>query len=183
MFVCDDTGVVRGHMAKREEIGDDDLVGLYLDTFNDRRHAYAFEVNPLGLQRDGLMNEGQKTDYTFDAVWTTDGRLTEKGFVVWMAIPFKSLRFSNADVQTWGIALRRKILRTNEEAYWPFITQRVSGFINQMAPLEDISEVSVGPQRAGDSVRDVHGIASARRRRRLRSAPRANRAAAWTPSS
>jgi len=142
VFVCDDTGVVRGHMAKREEISDDDLVGLYLDTFNDRRHAYAFEVNPLGLQRDGLMNEGQKTDYTFDAVWSTDGQLTGKGFVVWMAIPFKSLRFSSADLQTWGIALRRKILRTNEEAYWPHITKRVSGFINQMAPLEDISNVS-----------------------------------------
>ena len=144
VFVCDDNGVVRGHMAKREEISEDDLVGLYLDTFNDRRHAYAFEVNPLGLPRDGLMNEGHKTDYTFDTVWSTDGRITEKGYVVWMAIPFKSLRFANADLQTWGIALRRKILRSNEEAYWPLITRRVSGFINQMAPLEDISEVSSG---------------------------------------
>jgi len=145
VFVCEDQpGGVRGHMAKREEIGDDDFVGVYLDTFSDRRHAYAFEVNPLGLQRDGLLNEGQKTDYTFDAVWSTDGRLTEKGFIVWMAIPFKSLRFTNNDVQTWGIALRRKILRTSEEAHWPYITQRVAGFINQMASLEDVAHVSGG---------------------------------------
>ena len=32
---------------------------------------------------------------------------TDGGFMVLMAIPFKSLRFSNADTQTWGIALGR----------------------------------------------------------------------------
>jgi hypothetical protein len=144
VFICEDSGSVRGHMAKREEIGEDDFVGVYLDTFNDRRHAYAFEANPLGLQRDGLLNEGQKTDYTFDTVWSTDGQLTRKGYTVWMAIPFKSLRFINDDVQTWGIALRRRILRANEEAYWPHITRRVAGFINQMAPLDDLAQVSAG---------------------------------------
>src|SRR5206468_3597044 len=142
VFVCEDDGGARGHMAKREELNDDDLVGVYLDTFNDRRHAYAFEVNPLGLQRDGLMTDGQKTDYTFDTVWDTDGRLTPTGFVVWMAIPFKSLRFANDDIQTWGIALRRKILKANEDAYWPYITRRVAGFVNQMARLEDMDRVS-----------------------------------------
>jgi len=142
VFVCADSAGARGHMAKREELSDDDLVGVYLDTFNDQRHAYAFEVNPLGLQRDGLMTEGQKTDYTFDTVWETDGRLTGSGFVVWMAIPFKSLRFANAEVQTWGIALRRKILSANEDAYWPYITRRLAGFTNQMARIEDIGRVS-----------------------------------------
>jgi hypothetical protein len=144
VFMCEDSGSVRGHMAKREEIGEDDFVGVYLDTFNDRRHAYAFEANPLGLQRDGLLNEGQKTDYTFDTVWSTDGHLTRHGYIVWMAIPFKSLRFTNNDLQTWGIALRRRILRANEEAYWPYITRRVAGFINQMAPLDDMADVSAG---------------------------------------
>jgi hypothetical protein len=144
VFMCEDRGSVRGHMAKREEIGEDDFVGVYLDTFNDRRHAYAFEVNPLGLQRDGLLNEGQKTDYTFDTVWSTDGHVTGHGYIVWMAIPFKSLRFTNNDLQTWGIALRRRILRANEEAYWPYITRRVAGFINQMAPLDDMAHVSGG---------------------------------------
>jgi hypothetical protein len=144
VFVCEDNGGARGHMAKREEIGGDDFVGVYLDTFNDRRHAYAFEVNPLGLQRDGLMAEGQKTDYTFDTVWSTEGRLTEAGYVVWMAIPFRSLRFPNRDLQTWGIAIQRKILRTNEDAFWPYITDRVSGFVNQLGTLEQMREISPG---------------------------------------
>ena len=145
VFVCDDLpGSVRAHMAKREQTGDDDVVAVYLDTFHDRRHAYVFQSNPLGLQRDGLLNAGQKSDYTFDTVWSTDGRLTESGYVVWMAIPFKSLRFPNGDPQTWGIAVQRKILRTNEDAFWPYITDRVAGFVNQLGTLEPMNDVSPG---------------------------------------
>jgi hypothetical protein len=143
VFVCEDqTDSVRGHMAKREEVGADDLVGIYLDTFRDRRHAYAFEANPLGLQRDALINEGQTIDYTFDTLWQSEGRLTERGYVVWMAIPFESLRFSNAALQTWGIALMRKILRTNEEVFWPYISLRVPGFVNHMAILDGMKNIS-----------------------------------------
>jgi hypothetical protein len=146
VFVCEDkSGGVRAHMAKREEISDDDVVGVYLDTFHDRRHAYAFETNPLGLQRDGLITEGQKsTDYTFDTLWNSEGRVTEQGYIVWMAIPFKSLRFSNDAEQRWGIALGRTILRNNENAYWPAITERIEGFVNQMAALDGLDEISPG---------------------------------------
>jgi hypothetical protein len=143
VFVCEDrTGAVRGHMAKREEVGADDLVGIYLDTYRDRRHAYAFEANPLGLQRDALLTEGQRIDYTFDTLWQSEGRLTERGYVVWMAIPFESLRFSNAALQTWGIALMRRILRTSEEVFWPYITLRVPGFVNHMAVLDGMQDIS-----------------------------------------
>jgi len=145
VFICEDEREnIRAHMAKREEISDDDFVGVYLDTFHDGRRAYAFEVNPLGVQRDGLLNEGQKVDYTFDTVWNSVGRLTEQGYIIWIAIPFKSLRFSNNTEQTWGIALGRKILRTNEEAYWPYITERIKGFVNQMAQLDGMDNVSPG---------------------------------------
>src|SRR5260370_27228084 len=61
-----------------------------------------------------------------------------------MAIPFKSLRFPSDREQTWGIALGRKIRRTNEEAYWPYITERIEGFVNQMARLDGLDEISRG---------------------------------------
>jgi hypothetical protein len=38
--------------------------------------------------------EGQGFDDSFDTVWRSTGRLTDGGYVVWMAIPFKSLRFA-----------------------------------------------------------------------------------------
>ena len=145
VFVCKETpDQIRAHMAKREAINSDDNVRVMLDTFHDRRRAYVFIVNPLGIQRDGITAEGQNDDYSFDTLWHSKGQLTADGYVVWMAIPFKSLRFSNDAVQSWGIALGRSIRHKNEEVYYPHITQREQGFIRQAATLNGIEKISSG---------------------------------------
>jgi hypothetical protein len=144
VFVCvDEPRLVRGHLAKREVIGGDDRVSLYLDTFQDHRRAYVFSANALGIQQDSISTEGQAADdLRFDTVWHAQGRRTANGYVVWMAIPFKSLRFPDRPVQTWGIALGRTIPRKNETAFWPHISRRVQSFISQMGTLEGIGKVS-----------------------------------------
>jgi hypothetical protein len=145
VFVCsDDPALVRANVARREDIGDDDRVTIYLDTFHDRKRAYLFEVNPLGVQRDGIRTEGQSEDLSFDAVWSSDGRLTADGYVVRVAIPFRNLRFANLPVQEWGIALSRTIVRENEESFWPFITRRVRGFVPQFGTLTGMAGISPG---------------------------------------
>src|SRR5437899_497276 len=80
VFVCQDApGATRAHMVKREDIGGQDTVGVYLDTFQDRQRAYLFETNAFGVQRDSIFTEGQKTDSSFDTVWSSQGRLTARG--------------------------------------------------------------------------------------------------------
>lgn len=144
VFVCqDDPNGVRARMAKREDIGNDDQVTIYLDTFHDKQHAYMFGANPLGVQMDGTVTEGQDNDLNFDTVWDSEGKLTKDGYVVRMAIPFRSVRFPNTESQTWGIALGRWIQRENEVAYWPQITRKNEGFVVQMASLEGIADVRV----------------------------------------
>jgi hypothetical protein len=146
IFVCKDKReAVRARLAKREAIDLDDTVSVYLDTFHDRRRAYVFSVNPLGVQRDGIITEGQgDPDYNFDALWYSRGQLTPDGFVAWLAIPFKSLRFPSMAVQSWGIALGRSIVHSGEDSYWPYITNRVEGFVAQMATLEGLEQISTG---------------------------------------
>lgn len=145
VFICkDDPAKVRARLARREAIFEDDVVGVILDTFRDRRRAYLFLVNPLGIQADGITGEGQEDDYSFDTLWYSEGRLTEDGFIVWMAIPFRSLRFPAARTQTWGIALARGIQRLNEQSFWPYITRRVAGFHQQLATLEGLEDISPG---------------------------------------
>src|SRR5688500_7982376 len=46
--------VVRATLADRDNIGADDQIQILLDTFNDRRRALLFAVNPLGAQEDGV---------------------------------------------------------------------------------------------------------------------------------
>jgi hypothetical protein len=146
VFVCDDREPekVRARLTRREQIFGDEVVGVVLDTFNDKRRAYIFLVNPLGIQLDGITTEGQNDDYSFDTLWQSEGRLTPTGFIVWIAIPFKSLRFAKTPVQTWGIAVGRIIPRSNETSFWPYITRRVSFFGAQLATMTGIRDISPG---------------------------------------
>jgi Domain of unknown function (DUF5916)/AMIN domain len=143
VFVCAERPpLVRSHIAKREVIAGDDRVSLYLDTFTDHRRAYVFSANAHGVQQDSITTQGQPEDFRFDTVWHAQARRTPHGYVVWMAIPFKSLRFSNRPVQTWGIALGRTIPRKNETAYWPHISRRIQSFTAQLGTLTGIEQVS-----------------------------------------
>ncbi len=145
VFICrDDPAKVRAHLSKREAIGGDEFVGLVLDTYHDQRRAYLFIVNPLGVQMDGVTTEGQSDDYSFDTLWKSEGRVTSFGYVVMMQIPFKSLRFSAARTQTWGLAVARSIVRNNETSFWPYITRKIADFGPQLAELDGLERISPG---------------------------------------
>ncbi len=146
IFVCfDDPKKVRAHLTRRDQAFSDDFVDVWLDTFHDHRRAYEFLVNPLGVQADGIDDEtAGNEDFSFDTVWYSRGKLTRQGYVVWMALPFKSLRFRNANVQTWGILLQRDITRNFEKTFWPRITRNVSGIAPQSADLDGIENIRPG---------------------------------------
>jgi len=142
IFVCrEQPGEVRGHLSKRDDTSQDDSVAVFLDTFHDGHRAYYFSLNPVGVQTDAIYTEGQDYDTSFDTVWDSEGKITAQGYVARFAIPFKSLRFSNAPEQTWGIALYRRIQRKNEQDYWPYVTSRQEGFTQQFAAgkLRDVA--------------------------------------------
>ncbi len=139
---------LRARMVSREnfvsERGDgiDDMVSVSLDTFNDKRRMYVFQVNPYGIQWDGVYDESGRFDKSWDGVWRTRGAVTGEGFIVWIAIPFKTLRFSHQSKQTWGIILNRDIPRNNEASFWPAYSSKVSGYANQAAPMNGLQNIS-----------------------------------------
>ncbi len=145
VFVCDSPpGQTRARLSKREDVFSDDVVGLFLDTYHDRQRAYEFFLNPFGIQADGIINEGQNDDFSFDTLWYSEGHLTPTGFAALFAIPFKSLRFSPDGVQTWGFGLGRFIPDNNESSFFPFITQKRDGFAPQLASLTGLEGISPG---------------------------------------
>lgn len=144
VFVCFDSepGKIRAPLGRRESLFDDDVVGVFFDTFHDRQHAYEFFVNPVGTQADAIQTEGQGDDFSFDTLWHSQGKLTPQGYVVWLSIPFKSLRFHSGARQTWGFGVIRIIPRNNEQAFWPYNTRKVEGFTQQLATLEGLENIS-----------------------------------------
>jgi hypothetical protein len=151
IFICFDREPqqLRARLSRREDLFDDDFIELMVDTFHDHRRAYAFFANPLGVQADALWTEGpgtndQNFDMSFDTVWNSSGRLTDRGYVIWMAIPFRSLRFSSSDPQTWGLLLARNIPRKNEQAFWPQYSSRIQGRLNQEGRASGLEKISPG---------------------------------------
>src|SRR5690606_16164396 len=49
---------IRAKRSNRDNLGSDDRVVIYLDTFRDRRRAFYFGVNAYGAQEDGVRTEG-----------------------------------------------------------------------------------------------------------------------------
>ncbi len=97
---------IRAHLSDRDEMWNDDLVGVLLDTFNDENRGFAFFANPLGVQADEIFSEGgSKEDQSWDAIWASAGNITDFGYVVEMAIPFRAMQFQpSEEEQIWGFA-------------------------------------------------------------------------------
>ena len=140
-------GKVRASMTKREAPGffEDDILELRFDTFDDHRRSYYFAVNPFGVQYDALWPEGEGGfDPSFDTLWYSEGQITEKGYVAWVKIPFKSLRFSSESKQSWGFYFGRLVPRLSEGNGWPRLTLKNPSLLSQTARLDGLENISPG---------------------------------------
>jgi Domain of unknown function (DUF5916) len=148
VWVCWDTDphAIRGHLTRREAVTppDDDYIELTLDTFHDQRHGFLFDVNPRGVQADALWSEDSGADYSYDTVWDSSSKLTGQGYVIWMSIPFRSIRFHPTNEQVWGVTLMRYVARNDEYDYWPRVSSRISGRLNQEGLISGVENVSPG---------------------------------------
>jgi len=143
----DDPGAIRRSLSRREPstpFDTDDYVEITLDTFHDNRHAFVFDVNPLGVQADALFTEGQGTNYSWDTLWYSRGKITAQGYVIWVSIPFRSLRFPVGRPDGWGITISRYIARKDETDYWPRVSSTIAGRLNQAASVTGLEGVSPG---------------------------------------
>jgi hypothetical protein len=140
--VKDDPDKVRATVSKRDEIWDGDTVHVVLDTYNDKRKAYILGFNPFGIQADGILTEGGREDYSLDIVMESKGTLTEDGYAVEVAIPFKSLRYEAGNGKLWGFNAVRRIRRLdNESDSWMPISRDKSGILNQEGYLAGLDGI------------------------------------------
>ncbi len=148
-----DPGSIRATVADRDNLTRDDTVSIYLDTFNDRRRAFFFGVNPIGAQADGVQTEGSSnpgsmyggtTDLNPDYKFDSKGRVTEDGYVVEVRIPFKSLRYPATGVQKWGLNILRKVQRTGYEDTWTDARRANSSFLAQSGAIDGLHDLQRG---------------------------------------
>ncbi len=126
---------LRAHVAPREDVDADDQIGFSLDPFLDRKSAYSFWVNPLGVQQDFRDSVTGDFNLAWDAVWSSKGRLTEDGYVVEVALPWKSLPYPRDEEQVWGVMLNRGVARDGTWYAWPKLDIEAANVIAQEAEL------------------------------------------------
>ena len=139
----DDPAKVRATVAKRDNIFDDDVVGVLLDTFNDRRRAYELFFNPFGIQQDGFLTEGGNDDFSVDIVMESKGTVTSDGYTVEVAIPFKSLRYEAGQGKLWGVHALRFVKHANGETdSWMPISKDNSALLGQAGHITGLEGIS-----------------------------------------
>jgi Carbohydrate family 9 binding domain-like/Domain of unknown function (DUF5916) len=105
---------IRARYHERDAGTADDLVGFYIDPFNDDRRAYQFRVNPLGVQIDAINSDVEGTeDFSWDGIWDSAGMVTSDGYIVEVAVPLQQLRIPSrtGGAQTWGFLAIREWTR------------------------------------------------------------------------
>jgi hypothetical protein len=150
---------IRATLADRDAIDADDQVQILLDTFNDRRRALMFAVNPLGVQQDGVRSEGQEgsaggvgagfrfdgiVDRNPDFVFQSAGHVLADGYEVEVRIPFKSLRYQGREPQQWGLQVVRVTQHSRYEDTWTPVLRANASFLVQAGRLNDLTGLRRG---------------------------------------
>ncbi len=106
-------------LKKDYNTGGSDGFTVILDTFHDGRNGYQFATNPAGAKWDAQMaNEGRENNANWDGIWDVATTIAELGWYAEIRIPFRTLKFTGSDLQSWGVNFERKLRRMNEDSYW-----------------------------------------------------------------
>jgi hypothetical protein len=158
--------VVRATHANRDNIDSEDQIQILLDTDNARQIAFLFGVNPYGVQQDGTRSaqfaggaggpsatgggfrninplEGS-VDLNPDYFFESKGRLVEGGYEVEVRIPFKSLRYQDAKVQSWGIHILRRVQHSGFQDTWAPAIRANANFLAQSGTLDGLHDMKRG---------------------------------------
>ncbi len=141
---------IRRSILHREgRIDQDDNVRIALDTYHDGRNAYIFELNAFGTQGDAHFTDEsvELSDWNWEGVYESEARITQDGWVLEVAIPFTTIRFSEEEAPDMGILIERTIRRKNELVYFPHVGQQFrSGLtqVSQYATLTGLEQLRRG---------------------------------------
>ncbi|MEL6811352.1 MAG: DUF5916 domain-containing protein [Bacteroidota bacterium] len=129
--------------------GENDIFGIALDPQNLKQYAQGFQTTPYGNQRDFQNFNGNSFDTGWNTLWRVRTQRTEEGFVVEMAIPFKSLRYNlpeEGNTIEWGMTLVRYARRDIEVSTFPAIPQSFTPY--RMTYAAKLTGIEVPPPSA-----------------------------------
>ena len=125
----------------RHDPGDvsSDWIDVIFDSYNDRRTAYRFGVNPAGTKLDVYHFNDSDGDDAWDALWDVATRIDSLGWTAEYRIPLSQLRFHGSPgEQTWGLNFYRAVARRDEWTFWSPYLPSMPGFVSAMGILRGV---------------------------------------------
>jgi len=133
---------IRASYQNRDRAWMDDFVAIFLDTYGDANAGTMIGSNPYGIQMDALNNGSGNDDPSFDLVYKSQGKITDEGYQVEMAIPFSSLSFPDKEVQEWKVGFYRSLPREKRsQIVWGGFDRTDPCFLCQMGTLKGIQGI------------------------------------------
>ena len=129
-------------ITERDKDGTSDYFGVFINGFNDGQQSYCFYVGPTNSQSDCVQSAQGSEDYSWDSIWASETKLTDKGWVVEMKIPYAALRFSNEEKQTWGINFFREVRKLRHTFTWNKVDNKAGSLTQQSGILEGIEKIN-----------------------------------------
>ncbi|OEK04666.1 DUF5916 domain-containing protein [Roseivirga misakiensis] len=133
----------RGYITpslRRDFFGDaNDSFSILIDAFQDNTNAFIFGINPFGVRREGLIANGGSGRNAFsldwDNKWRGEARQENGYWIAEMAIPLKTLRFSEGQSE-WNVNFYRVDSEYAERSTWAPISRNFS--IVNLATLREM---------------------------------------------
>jgi hypothetical protein len=135
-----------GLLTRRDQRSPSDWIKIIVDSYFDRRSAYEFAVNPVGVKLDRYYFNDGASDDSWDAVWDVEVERDATGWTAEFRIPFSQLRFANKEGGPVGFAVIREIGRLAETSSWPLLSRNANGFVSQFAEVRGL-RVAGAPKR------------------------------------
>ncbi len=117
-----------------------DKFSIQISPFNDGINGFEFIITSSGIQIDKKIT-ANSSDYNWDAVWFSEVKISENGWIAEIKIPYSALRFPKTEIQKWGINFWRTIRRNRETSSWNYVNIEKQGTINQLGTLENINNI------------------------------------------
>jgi len=110
---------VRSTLSRRDNMWNDDWVGLSLDSVGNHQSSYDLFVNPAGVQGDILNTPSAGENTAPDWIWDSAGQRSVTGYEVEMRVPLTSIRFASGAEVRMGVLFWRRVSRLGMSVSWP----------------------------------------------------------------
>ena len=143
-IMCFDTASdsILTELTKRDDMwgGNTDKFQISLNPYNDGQNLYHFEVTASNVQSDSKASSRRWPDRSWNAVWHSEAKLVENGWVIEVKIPYAAIRFPKEDIQKWGVNFKRTVRRNREETTWNSV-DRTFNEASQVGELIGINNI------------------------------------------